>query len=77
MALCDEGYEVKRSTAGTIKTGSPRWPSGATDTPVSIGTKFVSLFQEGAVGLLLVRRVNWHLANPTAVAVISGAGYAA
>ena len=75
MALCDEGYEVKRSTAGTIEMSDG--PSGATDTPVSIGTKFVSLFQEGAVGLLLVRRVNWHLANPTAVAVISGAGYAA
>jgi HK97 family phage major capsid protein len=77
VALVDEGYAVVRSLAGTVEMSDA--PSGATDTPVTAGTgtKFVSLFQEGAVGLLLVRRVNWHLGDANAVVVISGANYAA
>jgi HK97 family phage major capsid protein len=77
VALVDEGYEVKRSTHGTIEMSDA--PSGATDTPVTAGTgtKLVSLFQSDAVGLLLVRRVNWHLADADAVVVVTGASYAA
>jgi hypothetical protein len=76
VALVDEGYEVVRSTQGTVEMSTA--PAGATDTPVSAGaTKFVSLFAADAVGLLLVRRVNWHLADANAVVVTSGANYAA
>lgn len=77
VALVDEGYQVVRSTHGTVEMSTA--PTGATDTPVTAGTgtKFVSLFQANAVGLMLVRRVNWHLADPNAVVVITGANYAA
>lgn len=62
---------------GTVEMSDA--PSGASDTPVTAGTgtKFVSLFQENAVGLMLVRRVNWHLADADAVVVVTGANYAA
>jgi HK97 family phage major capsid protein len=76
VAMVDEGYSVVRSTAGTVEMTDT--PAGATDTPVTMSTsKFVSLFQADAVGLLLVRRVNWHLANPAAVVVISDCNYSA
>jgi HK97 family phage major capsid protein len=74
VAMLDEGYEVVRSTQGTVEMSDA--PQGATDTPVTMSTKFVSLFQSDAVGLLLVRRVNWHLADANAVVVVTGANYA-
>jgi hypothetical protein len=77
VGLVDEGYDVRRSTSGTVEMSDE--PSGATDTPVTAGTgtKFVSLFQADAVGLLLIRRANWHLADANAVVVVTGANYAA
>jgi hypothetical protein len=76
VALVDEGYSVRRSTAGTVEMSDA--PAGATDSPVSAGsTKFVSLFQESAVGLLLIRKINWHLANPGAVVVVEDCNYTA
>jgi hypothetical protein len=75
IAMVDEGYSVARSTAGMIEMSDA--PQGATDTPVTMSTKFVSLFQESAVALLLIRRVNWHLANPDAVVLISDCNYSA
>jgi HK97 family phage major capsid protein len=77
VAVVDEGYAISRSRHGTVEMADN--PSGATDTPVTAGTgtKLVSLFQSGAVGLLLVRRVNWSLANPAAVVVVDNCSYAA
>lgn len=75
VALVDEGYEIVRSTHGTVEMKDN--PAGATDTPVSMTSKIVSLFQEDAVGLMLIRRVNWHLADPNAVVIVTGANYAA
>lgn len=77
VALVDEGYSVMRSQHGTVEMSTA--PTGATDTPVTAGTgtKMVSLWQEGAVGLLLIRRANWKLANPGAAVIIQDCNYGA
>jgi hypothetical protein len=75
IAMVDEGFSVARSTAGMIEVSDA--PQGATDTPVTMSTKFVSLFQESAIALLVIRRCSFHLANPDAVVVISDCAYSA
>jgi hypothetical protein len=77
VALVDEGYEVQRSRHGSLEMSDT--PSAAADVPTSagVGTKIVSLFQVGAVGLLLLRHVNWTLANPAGAVVVENCDYSA
>ena len=77
VALTDLGYEVQRSRHSTVEMSDA--PTGAGDTPTIAGngTKMVSLFQVGAIGLLLLRHVNWALANPAGAVVVQDCSYAA
>jgi HK97 family phage major capsid protein len=77
VALLDEGYEVRRAEHATVEMSDS--PSGDIIAPATAGdgTKWVSLFQEDAVGLLLIRRVNWHLARADAIVVVDGVDYSA
>lgn len=77
VAMVDEGYEVIKSRHSTIEMSDA--PTGVTTTPVSAGTgtKMVSLFQEGAIALRLLRHINWHSANPGAVVVVENCSYPA
>jgi hypothetical protein len=47
----------------------------APDDPVAAATVFQSLWQMNLVGLKVVRHINWQLANPDAVRVITAAAY--
>jgi hypothetical protein len=75
VALVDLGYEVQRSRHSSVEMSDA--PTGAGDTPVGASTKVVSLFQADAVGLLLVRHVNWTLANPAGAVVVENCDYGA
>ncbi len=72
IAIVDEGYSVARSGASLIEFSDS--PTGDVNAPASASPKYASLFQSGAVGLLLIRRVNWY-APPGAVVIVEGCDY--
>jgi hypothetical protein len=75
VAVCDEGYSIARSRHASLEFADN--PTGNSTVPTTMQRKVVSLFQAGAQALLMVRRINFVLASPTAVVVVSGCSYAA
>lgn len=72
VVAVDEGAEIALAGQATIEMADN--PSGATDTPTSMGSTRVSLFSTDSAALRLTRLVNW-AANPGSVVVVTGAAY--
>jgi HK97 family phage major capsid protein len=72
VVLIDEGINVVKSNVATVEMST--LPTGATDTPVAMSQKMVSLYQDDATAFLATRRINW-VAAAGAVAVVSGIAY--
>jgi hypothetical protein len=72
FVYADEGAELSLSNEATVEMSDE--PTGATDTPVAMSSYPVSLFQESASALLVVRHANWMMRRNT-VAVLTDVDY--
>jgi HK97 family phage major capsid protein len=71
LLVSDDGAEVSATRAGTVEMADD--PSSNMGTPSPAGAAPVlALWQNNAVGLKVLRYVNWVVARPGAVAVLSG-----
>jgi len=68
----DEGASVSMSNQAMVEMSNS--PSGAADTPVAASQQRVSLWQEHATAVKVVRRCSFKMRKPT-VAVIDGVAY--
>jgi hypothetical protein len=69
----DSGVQVSISREATIEMNDS--PSGASDTPVDMSAKRVSMFQTESTAIKVVRSINWQKRRSTAVAYIGNATY--
>lgn len=70
----DDGLSIDISRDATLEFASD--PTGAAlGTPVSASKQVVNLFQNGMVGIRLLRSLNWAKRRASAVARITGAAY--
>lgn len=73
ICLVDEGAEISVSTQATVEMDSA--PTGDTLAPAAMTKQFVSLFQTDSTALIVVQHINWHLARPQGVVLVTGASY--
>lgn len=69
----DGGVQVSVSREATIEMNDD--PTGASDTPVDMTAKRVSMFQTESTAIKVVRSINWQKRRSTAVAYIGNATY--
>ena len=69
----DGGVQVSVSREATIEMNDA--PAGASDTPVDMSAKRVSMFQTESTAIKVVRSINWQKRRSTAVAYIGNAVY--
>jgi HK97 family phage prohead protease len=69
----DGGVQVSISREATIEQDSA--PQGATDTPVTMSTKFTNMFQAESTAIKVVRSINWQKRRTGAVHYIGNATY--
>jgi hypothetical protein len=69
----DGGVSVSISREATIEQDNA--PQGATDTPVTMSTKFTNMFQAESTAIKVVRSINYAKRRSTAVAYIGDAEY--
>jgi hypothetical protein len=69
----DGGVQVSVSREATIEQDSA--PQGATDTPVTMSTKFTNMFQAESTAIKVVRSINWAKRRTGAVHYIGNATY--
>ncbi|WP_395697972.1 phage major capsid protein [Methylocella sp.] len=69
LLVADGGVEIDMAGNATIELAAP--PSN----PPVAATVMTSLWQSGLVGLRAVRGINWAMARPNAVALLTGASY--
>lgn len=70
----DKGLSIDISREATLEFASD--PTGAAlGTPVAQSKQPVNLFQNGMIGVRLIRRINWAKRRSSAVARITGAAY--
>jgi HK97 family phage prohead protease len=69
----DSGVQVSISREATIEQDDA--PQGATDTPVTMSTKFTNMFQAESTAIKVVRSINWAKRRTGAVHYIGNATY--
>jgi HK97 family phage prohead protease len=69
----DSGVQVSISREATIEQDNA--PQGATDTPVTMSTKFTNMFQAESTAIKVVRSINWAKRRTGAVHYIGNATY--
>ena len=69
----DGGVEVSVSREASIEQSDA--PTGASDTPVGVSTKVVSMFQSESTAFKVVRSINWQKRRTGAVHYIGNASY--
>jgi len=69
----DGGVQVSISREATIEQSDA--PTGATDTPATMATKFTNMFQEESTAIKVVRSINWAKRRSGAVHYIGNASY--
>ena len=69
----DGGVSISISREATIEQDNA--PQGATDTPVTMSTKFTNMFQAESTAIKVVRSINYAKRRATAVAFIGNAEY--
>jgi HK97 family phage major capsid protein len=74
ICLADEGAEIRVSTQTTVEMDDA--PTGDTLAPAAMTKQFVSMFQTDSTALIVVQHINWHLARPQGVVLVTGADYA-
>lgn len=74
FAYCDGGLDVTLSGSATLEMSDA--PTADADAPAGPTGPLVSLWQTNSTGFRLSQYLNWALANPAAVGVVTGFGSA-